>query len=245
MRAPLDHLQDYLKKGGLSGSYLYKDEEDAAAYIRDVYTSLIKRDLVDRFKIEESALLDTVTEFLMDNIGNLTTANNIANVLNQNKTKTNHVTIRNYLKYLTNAFMFYKVKRYDIRGKKYLEVNDKYYLSDLSLRYAMPGVRNLDYGRAYENIVAIELLRRGYDIYVGKFYQKEVDFVAMKGDEKLYIQVSDDITGEKTLERELAPLFSIKDAYPKILLANTRHPMTIQEGVKVYDIARWLLGEEG
>lgn len=240
-----DHLQDYLKRGGLSGSYLYKNEEDAAAYIRDVYTSLIKRDLVDRFKIEESALLDTVTEFLMDNIGNLTTANNIANVLNQNKTKTNHVTIRNYLKYLANAFMFYKVKRYDIRGKKYLEVNDKYYLSDLSLRYAMLGVRNMDYGRAYENIVAIELLRRGYAIYVGKLYQKEVDFVAMKDSEKLYIQVSDDITGEKTLERELAPLFSIKDAYPKILLANTRHPMTIREGVKVYDIARWLLGEEG
>lgn len=182
MRAPLDHLQDYLKKGGLSGSYLYKDEEDAAAYIRDMYTSLIKWDLVDRFKIEGSALLDSVTEFLM--------------------------------------------------------VNDKYYLSDLSLRYAMRGVRNLDYGRAYENIVAIELLRRGYGIYVGKLYQKEIDFVAMKGSEKLYIQVSDDITGEKTLERELAPLFSIKDAYPKILLANTRRPMTIHEGVKVYDIAR-------
>ncbi len=239
-----NHLQDYLKKGGLAGSYLYKNEEDATAYIKDVYTSLIKRDLIGRYNIEESTLLDTLTEFLMDNISNLTTANNITNMLNMNKAKTNHVTIGNYIKYLCNAFMFYKVKRYDIRGKKYLEINDKYYLSDLSFRYSMLGVRNMDYGRAYENIVTIELLRRGYKVYVGKLYQKEVDFVAMKANEKIYIQVSDDISRKQTLERELSPLFSIKDAYPKILLANTKHPMTIMEGIKVFDIARWLLGDE-
>ena len=239
-----NHLQDYLKKGGLAGSYVYKNEEDATAYIKDVYTSLIKRDLIGRYNIEEATLLDTLTEFLMDNISNLTTANNITNILNKNKSKTNHVTVGNYIKYLCNAFMFYKVKRYDIRGKKYLEINDKYYLSDLSFRYSMLGVRNMDYGRAYENIVAIELLRRGYEVYVGKLYQKEVDFVAMKANEKIYIQVSDDISRKQTLERELSPLFSIKDAYPKILLANTKHPMSIMEGIKVFDIARWLLKDE-
>jgi predicted AAA+ superfamily ATPase len=239
-----NYLENYLKAGGLAGSYLYENEEDSNAYIKNVYTSLIKRDLVDRYNIEDISLLDTLTEFLMDNISNLTTANNISNIFNKKKIKTNHVTIGKYIKYLCNAFMFYKVKRYDIRGKKHLEINDKYYLSDLSFRYSMLGVRNMDYGRAYENIVAIELLRRGYDVYVGKLYEKEIDFIALKGSEKIYIQVSDNISREETLKRELAPLISIKDAYPKIILANTTYPMTIKDGVKIFDLARWLMGDE-
>ncbi|HOE06316.1 MAG TPA: ATP-binding protein [Bacilli bacterium] len=239
-----NHLENYLKVGGLAGSYLYEKKEDSNAYIKNVYTSLIKRDLVDRYNIEDISLLDTLTEFLMDNISNLTTANNISNILNNKKIKANHVTIGNYIKYLCNAFMFYKVKRYDIRGKKYLEINDKYYLSDLSFRYSILGVRNMDYGRAYENVIAIELLRRGYDIYVGKLYEKEIDFIAIKGSEKIYIQVSDNISREETLKREIAPLIAIKDAYPKIILANTTHPMTIKDGVKIFDLARWLIDDK-
>ncbi len=237
-----DALQKYLQQGGLAGSYVYANQDDAKAYIKNVYTTLVKRDLVDKYAISEVSLLDSICEFLMDNIANLTTANNVSSILKQNQIETTHITVGNYLKYLCNAFMFYKVKRYDIRGKKYLETNEKYYLADTALRYAILGTRNMDYGRAYENIVALELMRRGYTIYVGKLYQKEVDFVAVKASKKLYIQVSDNISDDATLERELSPLKAIKDAYPKILLANTRHDSYDVEGIRVIDIAQWLIG---
>ena len=234
-------LDSYVMNGGLSGAYVYSEKEDQASYIKDVYTTIIKRDLVDKYGIKEEALLDSLTDYMMDNISNLTSASKISNVFKQNKVETNHITIGNYMKYLCSAFMFYKVKRYDIRGKKYLETSDKYYLSDLGFRYAMLGTRNMDYGRAYENIVALELLRRGYEIYVGKLYQKEIDFVAMKQNEKLYIQVSDNISDSETLERELSPLRAIKDAYPKILIANTKHDDYDIEGIKVLDLTNWLM----
>lgn len=234
-------LDSYVMSGGLSGAYVYSEKEDQASYIKDVYTTIIKRDLVDKYGIKEEALLDSLTDYMMDNISNLTSASKISNVFKQNKVETNHITIGNYMKYLCSAFMFYKVKRYDIRGKKYLETSDKYYLSDLGFRYAMLGTRNMDYGRAYENIAAIELLRRGYEIYVGKLYQKEIDFVAMKQNEKLYIQVSDNISNSDTLERELSPLRVIKDAYPKILIANTKHDDYDIEGIKVLDLTNWLM----
>lgn len=234
-------LDSYVMSGGLSGAYVYSEKEDQASYIKDVYTTIIKRDLVDKYGIKEEALLDSLTDYMMDNISNLTSASKISTVFKQNKVETNHITIGNYMKYLCSAFMFYKVKRYDIRGKKYLETSDKYYLSDLGFRYAMLGTRNMDYGRAYENIVALELLRRGYEIYVGKLYQKEIDFVAMKQNEKLYIQVSDNISDSDTLERELSPLRAIKDAYPKILIANTKHDDYDIEGIKVLDLTNWLM----
>ena len=237
-------LDKYIADGGLAGAYLYSDKEDQIAYIKDVYNTIIHRDLVEKHGIKEVALLDSLSEYLMDNIANLTSASKIVTTFKQGKAETNHITIGNYLKYLCSAFMFYKVKRYDIRGKKYLETSDKYYLCDPGFRYALLGTRNMDYGRAYENAVAIELLRRGYEIYVGKLYQKEVDFVAMKQNEKLYIQVSDNISDQETLDRELSPLRAIRDSYPKILLANTGHEDYDIEGIKVLDITRWLLNSQ-
>lgn len=147
----------------------------------------------------------------------------------------------NYIGYLCHAFVFYEAGRYDVRGKEYLRSLSKYYLADTGIRFAVLGKSNLDWGRILENIVYIELLRRDYDVYIGKLYQKEIDFVAMRGGEKIYIQVSEDITNKDTFKREVAPLLQIRDAYPKVLLARTHHEETDYEGISILDIPRWLL----
>ena len=238
-----DAFDKYVLEGGMSGSYLYKDIEAKYNYINEVYHSLIVRDIQAKYHIRNIALMDRISDFLMDNISNLTSARSLADTLNSNKDKINHKTVGSYMQYLCNAFAFYKVRRYDIQGKKYLSSNEKYYLCDHSFRYAKLGTKNMDYGRVYENIVAIELMRRGYEIYVGTLYKKEIDFVAIKRDEKIYIQVSDDISGEKTFEREVSPLLAIRDAYPKILIARTRHDSYQYEGIRIIDIADWLINQ--
>ncbi len=234
-------LDKYITEGGMAGSYLYKDQESKYDYIADVFNTLIVRDIRQKYKIRNMQLMNRLVDFLMDNIANLTSARTITDALNNANEKATHVTVSSYIQYLCNAFAFYKVRRYDIKGKKYLSTNDKYYLSDHAFRYAKLGTKNMDYGRVLENIVAIELMRRGYEVYVGVLYKKEIDFVAIKRNEKLYIQVSDNISDDKTFQREVSPLLQIKDAYPKLVIARTRHDEYQHEGIRIVDIADWLL----
>ena len=230
----------FVRQGGMSGSYPYQQEKEKYTYITSVFETLIVRDIRQKYKIRNPGLLEKLADFLMDTISSEVSTRNLANTLTSHKEKTNDKSVGSYLQYLTNAYAFYKVRRYDIHGKKYLASQDKYYLCDHAFRYAKLGTKNLDFGRMYENIIAIELLRRGYEVYTGVLYKKEVDFVAIRRDEKIYIQVSDDITNAQTFERETAALFQIKDAYPKMLIARTRHEQYQYEGVRIVDIADWL-----
>lgn len=230
----------YTLQGGMAGSFLYDTVEEKYKYISEVFETLIIRDIQQKYRIKNTSLLDRLDDFLLDNISSEVSARSIANTFAANGNKVDDKTISSYLKYLCASFAFYKILRYDIKGKKYLTSQDKYYPADHSFKYAKLGTKNFDYGRIYENIICIELLRRGYEVYTGVLYKKEIDFVAIKRDEKIYIQVSDDISKIETIRRETTPLLSIKDAYPKIIIARTRHAAYQYEGIMIYDIADWL-----
>ena len=234
----------FVLEGGFSGSYLYKDIDKKYNYIRDVYKTMIVRDIITRNKIQNIPLLDSISDFLIDNISRLTSYRSLTDTLNTNKADVNDKTVGTYVKYLCEAFAFYRIRRYDIQGKKYLVTQDKYYLSDHAVKYAIQGTKNMNYGSVYENIVAMELLRRGYEVYVGVLYKKQIDFVAMKRNEKIYIQVSDNIGNDfenETFKREVTPLLQIKDAYPKMIIARTKHDDYQYEGVQIVDISNWLI----
>lgn len=234
---PSDAFDSYVRTGGMAGSYAYSEEKQRFAYVKDVYRTILERDLVKKYKIRNKSEFMSISEFMMNSIGNLLSPNNVCEALNRGKSEITRKTVDKYIRYLENAFLFYTVKRYDLSGKKYLETNKKYYLCDPSFRYAVNGTKNADFGRMYENIVYTELLRRGYEVYVGKLYKKEIDFVAIRQSEKIYIQVSDNIEDESTMKREIEPLLQIKDAYPKIIVARTRHEDYLKEGVLITDLS--------
>lgn len=235
----------YIQEGGMSGSYLYKTPESKYDYISDVFNTLIVRDIQRKYRIRNMPLMERLCDFLIDNISNQASTRSVAAAFKSEQVNTNDRTIGAYIKYLCNAFAFYRIRRYDIQGKRYLASNDKYYLSDHSFKYAKLGTKNADYGRMIENIVAIELLRRGYEVYAGVLYKKEIDFVAIKRSEKLYIQVANSIDDPDTFRREVDPLLKIKDAYPKMILTRTRQEAYQHEGVQIVDVADWLLESNG
>ena len=233
-------FDNYVRIGGLPGAYVYNTEKQRHSYVAEVYNTILVRDLVQKYKIRNQAEFLRIADYMQDNISNLLSANNICESLNRSGSSITVKTVSKYISYLENAFLLYNAVRYDLRGRKYLNSGVKYYLSDPSIRYAILGTRNMNFGNMYENIVYMELLRRGYDVYVGKLYKSEIDFVATKQEERIYIQVSDDISSRKTFEREIKSLLAIHDAYPKYIIARTRHEDYDIDGVKVIDLPGWL-----
>ena len=240
---PYAAFNRYIQEGGMAGSYPYKSPETKYDYIADVFNTLIVRDIRQKYKIRNMPLMERLCDFLIDNISNQTSTRALAAHFGKESMETSDRTVSAYIKYLCNAFAFYQVRRYDIQGKRYLASNDKYYLSDHSFKYAKLGTKNADYGRMIENIVAIEFLRRGYELYAGVLYKKEIDFVALKRSEKLYIQVANSIDDPDTFQREIDPLLKIRDNYPKMILTRTRQEAYQHEGIQIVDVADWLLNE--
>ena len=238
-----DSFDRYVRDGGLSGSYMYGNPTDRINYLKDLYETVLLRDLVKKYKIRNSSELRKISDFMIGNSANLLAPNNVCKELNKGGSSITNKTVSKYISYLCNAFLFYEASRFDIKGKKQLSSNSKYFIVDSGFRYSILGTRNMDFGHIYEGIVYLELLRRGYEVYVGKLYKKEVDFVAIRNSEKLYIQVSDNITADETLNRELLPLKAIRESYPKLLLARTYHEKYDIEGISILDLAAWLASD--
>ena len=231
----------YIKNGGFP--YLLNldnDEELIRNYLDGVYHTVLLKDVVSRNNIKDTMILDSIIKFLFDNIGQLVSTNKIANTLASNHRKCSVNTVESYLNALIESYIIYKISRYDIKGKEYLKTGDKYYVCDLGLRnYLLGSVKDL--GSILENIIFLELKRRNYDIYIGKYEDSEVDFVIKKNDGLKYIQVSLSIRDEKTLERELTPLKEIHDNYPKYMIT-LDYDSADYEGIRQINAIDLLMG---
>jgi uncharacterized protein len=201
----------------------------------------LMKDVIERNSIRDSALLENILKFIAANVGNIVSTKKISDYLTSSGRKTTSETIDNYLKMLEDAFIIYKANRYDLKGKLFLKTLEKYYFVDMGIRNQLTGLRDSDYGHLLENIIYLELLRRGYEVTIGKIGALEVDFVATKTNEKLYYQVSATILDKDTLERELRPLLAIKDNYPKYILTMDQTIFDDYSGIKVQNIIHFLL----
>lgn len=221
-----------------------KNRRNIHAYLDGIYNTVILNDIIARKKIQDPLMLKSVIKFMFDNVGNLCTVKKIADSMTSAGRKVSNHTVENYLEGITDSLLMYRVSRYDIKGKEYLQLQDKYYLADVGLRYYLLGTRNVDQGHILENIVYLELVRRGYTVYIGKNGTAEVDFVAQDFDGNIeYYQVSWTVRDEKTLARELSPLDSIADHNPKYLLTMDNDPPASYNGIRQVFVLDWLLAK--
>lgn len=235
--------QDYIHNSSFPYALELNKPRDIRQYLDGIYNSIIVKDIITRKRIADVDMLKSVVRFLFDNIGNITSSKKIADTMTSAGRKISVHTVENYLEALTESFIFYRVGRYDIKGKQYLKTGDKYYAADIGLRYNVLGTKKADAGHILENIVYLELLRRGYEVHVGKVGSAEVDFIAIGDEGEEYYQVAYstiDADG-KTLERELSPLNSINDHNPKYLLTMEYGPVISHNGIKQIYVLDWLM----
>lgn len=239
----IDRLyQDYIHNSSFPYALELKRPREIRQYLEGIYDSIVLKDIVARRSISDVEMLKSVTRFLFDNIGNLCSTKKIADTMTSAGRKITVHTVEKYLDTLTESFVFYRVGRYDIKGKQYLKTGDKYYAADIGLRYSVLGNKKADDGHILENIVYLELLRRGYEVYVGKIGSAEVDFIAIGEEGEEYYQVAYTVIDAdgKTLERELAPLDAIRDHNPKYLLTMDYGPTVSHNGIRQLNVLDWL-----
>lgn len=226
--------------------YVLDIKQDARVireYLNGIYNTIVVKDITQRNKFPDTMMLESVLRFAYDNIGNILSTKKIADTMTSDGRKIDTKTVEKYLNALMESYMLYQCKRYNIKGKQYLKTLDKYYAVDMGMRKVLLGSKAMDAGHILENIVYLELLRRGYDVYIGKVDDLEVDFVAMDDKGMTYYQVSATVRDEKTLKRELASLQSINDHYPKILLTLDDDPEMEYAGIRKFNALDWLLGK--
>lgn len=233
--------QKYISIGSFPYALKLENVDDIDMYIKGIYDSIILKDIMARKNFQDMQMLQSIINFMLDNIGNLYSTNKIADTMTSNGRKISVHTVESYLTALTESFILYKANRYDVKGKQYLKTGDKYYVADLGLRYFLLGRKEQGKGHILENVVYLELLRRGYDVYIGKVDDCEVDFVAINSKGIEYYQVSETVIDENTLKRELRPLEMIKDHYPKYLLTKDFVPETTYNGIRKINVLDWLL----
>lgn len=233
--------QKYISFGSFPYVVNFDDIDDVDMYIKGIYDSIIINDIIDRKKFPDVGMLKSVVYFMLDNIGNMTSINKIADTMTSNGRSISVHTVENYIEVLLNSFSFYKTSRYDIKGKQYLKTGDKYYVADLGLRYILLGRKQGDSGHVLENIVYLELIRRGYEVYIGKVDEMEIDFVAINSKGIEYYQVALTVRDENTLYRELKPLQNVRDNFPKYILTMDVDPETTFDGIIKMNVIDWLL----
>ena len=220
---------------------LGEDINEVLEYLNGVYSSIVLKDVISRFKITDIKMLESVIRFVFDNIGNSLSSKRIADTMTSSGRKIDVKTVEKYITALQQSFIIYEAKRYDVKGKEYLKLMEKYYAVDIVLRFLLLGQKANDVGHILENVVYLELIRRGYKVFVGKVDDVEIDFVAQNYEGNLYVQVSATVRDKSTLERELKPLQIVKDNYPKLLLTLDDDPAVDFNGIKQINVLEWLL----